>query len=278
MTKDYNSYTKKELLELNMNNFCKLFEWYTNSPRGSKYQDHRIRRFETERPDPLWNGVLTSNHMEYEVDEAIKQQLEYYKSKGKLGMMWYTYPSTQPANMNKKLESHGFNNIAQNTPLMSIDLENLPESIEVPGLEIRPVRTEEEMQTFNEVIGSRWDLGEGVFKMKYDVECKYGFDEDSPRQMYLGYLDDVPVSSNFLIYDSNVVGLYKTATVSRYEKRGIGTAMTLKPLFDAQDRGYKVAILQSTPMGYKVYVRLGFREDGQMDWFMYTWAQDVKTL
>lgn len=278
MTKDYASLSKEELIEINKENFCKIFEWYTNSPKGSKYQDGKLRRFETERPDPLWNGVLASNHTEDEADEAIKQQLEYYKSKGKLGMMWYTYPSTQPTNMNEKLESLGFTSIGNQTPLMSKDLENLPEPKEVSCLEIRPVRTEKEMQTFNEVIGSRWDLGEGVFKMKYDVECKYGFSEDSPRQMYLGYLNGVPVSSNFLFYDDDVVGLYKIATVPEYGRRGIGTALTLMPLFDARDRGYNVAILQSSPIGYKVYERLGFREDGQMDWYMYAWARDVKTL
>jgi len=278
MTKSYSECTTEELLNFNHTNFIKLFEWYTKTPKGNVYQDNRIRRFETERPDPLWNGVLASNHTEDQADEAIKQQLEYYKSKDKLGMMWYTYPSTQPTDMNERLESHGFTNIGQNTPLMSIDLEKLPEPKEVQGLEIRPIRTEEEMQTFNEVIGSRWDLGEGVFKMKYDVECRYGFDEECPRQMYLGYLDGVPVSSNFLIYDDNVVGLYKIATIPEYGRRGIGTALTLMPLFDALDRGYSVAILQSSSIGYKVYERIGFREDGQMDWYMYTWAQDVKTL
>ena len=40
----------------------------------------------------------------------------------------------------------------------------------------------------------------------------------------------------------------------------------------------RARILQSSPIRYKVYERLGFREDGQMDWYMYAWAQDVKTL
>lgn len=278
MIDDYDSCTKEELIEFNINNFGVLYEWYTDSPGASKHQDHRVRRFETELPGPLWNGVLTSNHMEHEVDEAIKQELEYYKSKDKFGMMWFTYPSTQPTNMNEKLESQGFTNLVQSSPLMSIDLDKLPEPIDVPGLEIRSVRTEEEMHTFNEINGSRWDFGERFFKMVYDIECRYGFDEESPRQMYLGYLDGEPVSSNFLIYDRYVVGLYKIATVPGYEKRGIGSAMTLMPLFDALDRGYKVAVLQSSAMGHKVYERLGFREDSQMDGYMHKWAENVKTL
>jgi hypothetical protein len=151
-----------------------------------------------------------------------------------------------------------------------MNLDELPEPKTVDGLEIRPVRSREEMKTFNEVIGSRYPLGEEVFGMKYDVECRYGFGEDSPRQMYLGYLDGVPVSSNFLMYDEEVVGMYKTVTVPGYGRRGIGTSMVLTSLLDAWERGYKVAILQSSQMGYKVYERVGFREIGKMDWYINT--------
>ena len=138
MSKDYDSYSKEELIELNKVNLGNLFEWYVTSPSGAKYQDSKIRRFETNVPDPVWNGILASNHTEQEIDQAIKQQLEYFKSKGKLGIMWYTYPSTRPSNINEILESHGFVNINPQAPLMSIDLHRLPEPKTVEGLEIKP--------------------------------------------------------------------------------------------------------------------------------------------
>jgi len=278
MTKDYASYTREELVEFNKENYCQAFEWYTNTQNGNTYRDDKIRRFETSVPDPLWNGVLSSNHNEDEMEETIEEQLQYYNSKEKQGMMWYTYQSTKPANINQALDSKGFKPLGNPTPLMSCNLTNLPETKPVPGLEIKPVRSEEDLEIFFEVIGSRWDLGDRVFDMKREVECRYGFGEDCSRQMYIGYLDGVPVSSNFLIYDDDVVGLYKIATLPEYGRRGIGTALTLKPLFDARKRGYNIAILQSSPMGYRVYERLGFREDGQSGWYMYTWADQVKTM
>ena len=96
--------------------------------------------------------------------------------------------------------------------------------------------------------------------------------------MYIAYLDGIPVASNFLIYDRNVVGLYKITTVPGYEKRGIGSAITLMPLFDAMDRDYRIAVLQSSEMGFKVYERLGFRGDSQINGYVYKWAENVKTL
>jgi len=278
MTNDYKSYSKEELVELNKENYNQLFEWYTNTPTGKTYRDEKIRRFETSVPDPIWNGVLSSNHNENEIEEAIEEQLAYFNSKNKHGMMWYTYQTEKPPYNNQILESKGFKLLGSGTPLMSCDLTYLPEPKQVPGLEIKPVRTEEELELFFDVIGSRWDLGERVFDMKGDVECRYGFSEDNPRQMYLGYLDGLPVSSNFLIYDEDVVGLYKIATLPDYGRRGIGTALTLMPLFDARDRGYNIAILQSSGMGINLYKRLGFKEDGLQYWYMYTWADQVKTI
>jgi hypothetical protein len=50
------------------------------------------------------------------------------------------------------------------------------------------------------------------------------------------------------------------------------------PLFDARHIGFNIAVLQSSGMGINLYKRLGFKEDGQLYWYMYTWADQVKTL
>lgn len=274
--KSYGECTTEELFNFNHTNFIKFFEWYTKTPKGNMYQNDRILRYETEITGPLWYGILTTSCKEEEADDLIEEQMNYFHSKGYPGFMWYVISSTNPPNMSEKLEAHDFSKIDTTSPMMSIDLYDLPERKEIPGLEIKPVRSKEEMRKFDKVLETQFPLGEEVFKKIYDIECSYGFDEECARQLYVAYQDGVPVSTNFMILDGDVAGMYKTATRPDYCRRGIGTAITLDPLYDAKDKGYKVGVLQSTEAGFKVYSRLGFKEDGKLDWYMYTWDKEAK--
>ena len=201
--------------------------------------------------------------------------MEYFRSRGFQGFMWYVVPSTNPRNMGSKLEVQGFSKIA-NSPMMSIDLNDLPELKEIPGLEIKPVRSEDEMKIFDNILETQFKLGEAAFKKIYEIDCSFGFEEDCPRQLYVAYQDGVPVSTNFMILDNDVAGLYKIATHPDYCRKGIGTAVTLAPLYDAKERGYNVGVIQSTEAGFKVYSRLGFKEDGILDMYMYSWDKETK--
>ena len=44
--------------------------------------------------------------------------------------------------------------------------------------------------------------------------------------------------------------------------RGIGGAITLRPLLEARDQGYRYAALFATELGVGAYRRIGFRDTG----------------
>ena len=55
------------------------------------------------------------------------------------------------------------------------------------------------------------------------------------------------------------VGVFGIATPPEHRRRGLGQAVTSRILADGFAAGARSAFLGSTPMGYKIYERLGFR-------------------
>jgi ribosomal protein S18 acetylase RimI-like enzyme len=88
---------------------------------------------------------------------------------------------------------------------------------------------------------------------------------DLPVRNYLGYLNGRPVSTSTVFYGGGVAGIYCVSTLPEARGKGIGAAITLKPLQEARDMGYRVGVLQSSEMGFNVYKKLGFRHLCQIE-------------
>ena len=88
-----------------------------------------------------------------------------------------------------------------------------------------------------------------------------------PIHNYLGYLNGQPVATSCIFFGGGVAGMYSVSTLPEARGRGIGSAMTLRPLDQARERGYRIGILQSSAMGYNVYKRIGFRHLCQIENF-----------
>jgi ribosomal protein S18 acetylase RimI-like enzyme len=66
-----------------------------------------------------------------------------------------------------------------------------------------------------------------------------------------------------------VAGIYSVGTLPEFRGRGFGVAVTRAAIEEARRRGYRLCVLQSSPKGYPLYRRLGFRDCGQV--CRYTW-------
>ena len=88
-----------------------------------------------------------------------------------------------------------------------------------------------------------------------------------PMRNYLGFLYGNPVSTSSLFYGGGAAGIYCVATLREARGQGLGAALTLQPLLEAREWGYRIGVLQSSKMGFNIYKRLGFRHLCQIENF-----------
>ena len=75
---------------------------------------------------------------------------------------------------------------------------------------------------------------------------------------YVGTVDGKDVATSIGFTGGGHVGIFDVATPPAYRGRGYGSAVTARATLDGFEAGASFAYLQSSPMGLKIYERLGF--------------------
>jgi ribosomal protein S18 acetylase RimI-like enzyme len=130
-----------------------------------------------------------------------------------------------------------------------------------PGFSIRKVANEKELESFKSVFLESYEIPEWAGQAWVDATLELGIGK-TPWIMYVGYLDEQPVATNMLFNGAGVASVYAVATIPSTRGKGIGSAITLKPLLEAHEMGYQYGVLFSSEMGFRVYQRIGFRDTG----------------
>jgi ribosomal protein S18 acetylase RimI-like enzyme len=175
-------------------------------------------------------------------------------------------PHLQPSDWEPVLSRHGFG-FSDDTPGMAVDLNELNEPMQsMAGFEIREVKDEESLQSWANVFVKGYRLPPDWESITFDLWMQLGL--DLPIRNYLGYLEGEPVSTSTVFYGGGAAGIYCVATLPEAPGNGIGAALTLKPVQDAREMGYRVGTLQSSEMGFNIYKKLGFRHLCQIENFI----------
>jgi ribosomal protein S18 acetylase RimI-like enzyme len=81
---------------------------------------------------------------------------------------------------------------------------------------------------------------------------------------WVGYVRGTPVTTAVTCVDSEAIGVYSVATLREFRGRGYGEATTRFAVDAARHiSGLERSILQSTPSGFAMYRRMGYRPMGR---------------
>jgi len=206
----------------------------------------------------LYNFVTRIRLTPDGADHAVEAAIARCKERG-MPMAWVTGPQTQPPDLSRRLQGHGFS--TDDEPGMAADLLALKEDWPVPSdLGIERVADAEALRIWSRVTTLGFGMPEALSTMFYDWFVHVGLDGSGPMRHYLGRLRGEPVATSTLFLGAGVTGIYRVATLPDARGQGIGTAITLAALREGRAEGYRVATLHASPMGVNIYRRMGFQE------------------
>jgi GNAT superfamily N-acetyltransferase len=138
-----------------------------------------------------------------------------------------------------------------------LDLDAVPPVGE--DLEIAGVKTADDLEDYRRVLASGFGEGPKEADWVASVYAKAGLGVDGPWRHFVGRLGSEPVATASLLLNGASGGIYFVCTTPDRRRRGFGAALTHRAMITAEREGAKFAVLGSSPMGQRIYERLGFR-------------------
>ncbi|HXV99358.1 MAG TPA: hypothetical protein VEC93_13125 [Anaerolineae bacterium] len=248
-----------ELLTASDSNMIAFWSAYGRA-NGSTWQaTANVVWFYTGLQVPLCNGVLSAKLKADDV-KATFDSLQAKIDEQGAPAFWWIGPQSKPDNLGSLLEQHGLEPAGE-VPGMAIDLvlmDNKPETI--TNFTIQKVSNTDMQALWARIAAIGMGFPDVVTEAMARVEATLTDPQYKAQHRYIGLLDDTPVATSALVLDSGVAGIYAVATIPEARNKGIGRIMTVIPLLEAKQMGYRVGILQASSMGYPIYKKIGFKE------------------
>lgn len=257
-------------IESNLCEWMRAWDW-ANSPKGQVVDDPFVFWAISGVPIVDCNGVFRADFAN-ETESRIDAALEPFRQE-RMPMCWWIGPSSRPADLGERLQSHGLVHVG-NPPGMAVDLgESARDTRRSIDLQIEVVTDRAGLHDWTRVAGKGFGFPETLIDDLATASVG-ALREGSGLRLYLGFLKGVVVATAALVLGADSAGVYAVVTVPEARRRGIGATLTARALSDARDRGYRFAILQSSAQGYNVYRSLGFDEFFKFG--LYEWVPELE--
>jgi GNAT superfamily N-acetyltransferase len=139
-------------------------------------------------------------------------------------------------------------------PAMAAAIDDLPDVPTPPGLEIRAVTSDRDLDPIRSVEVATF----GAEPYVAERFMGPGMLRDDRIRMFTAWVDDRPVGEASAYLVDGTVGLFGVGVVEPARRRGIGAALTARAARAFDDRA-DLAWLQPSNMARRLYERLGFR-------------------
>ncbi|MFO1397791.1 MAG: GNAT family N-acetyltransferase [Burkholderiales bacterium] len=219
-------------------------------------------RWITGEPHPLGNMVVLSGPSDADTVQTALAPL----ADGRLPAATL-FPGGMGPEARDALLAAGFV-AAGSMPAMAVDIASLAATALPAGYRLTRVLAEPHDDAWARTLAVGYGLPVGLTQRLSPAAVRADAAEDAQTQFFAVVHEDRIVGTSMLFLDDGVAGIYSVATLAEHRGRGIGAHLTAEPLRIAQQQGYRVGVLQSSPMGHAVYRGLGFADVGNVPMFV----------
>jgi ribosomal protein S18 acetylase RimI-like enzyme len=223
---------------------------------GEERDDGAVRWTIGGSPVSYHNAVVAAALGDEDADGVIQESVEQLRAHGVPGT-WHVGPSMRPSDIADRLLGHGFRLDGEEIgmaldPTATVTVPT-PERVTIDRVLDRP-----DLDAYRSVLARGFGEGPAEATWVKEVFEAIGHAEDSPWRHFVALQGDEPVGTSTLFLHQDVGGIYFVCTVPDARRRGVGAAVTLAAVREAEALGCNLVVLGSSPMGYGVYRRLGF--------------------
>jgi GNAT superfamily N-acetyltransferase len=256
--------TPAQLKRAFADNLFALFRAMHHLPGSELDEQPAISRHLAFPVNPMFKGAWQTRTTTGQVDDLIKETLDWFRTRNAPFCFWWVEPDATPANLGERLQAHGFAPWEVDAPGMAAELGQLQYDLmtKVPaGFHMSRVKDQRGLLAFKEVFIASYEIPEFAAQAWVDATLAFGV-EQAPWRIYVGWLNDEPVACNMLFLGGGVAGVFAVGTTPSARGQGIGAAITLIAYEEAQELGYRYGVLFATEQGAPVYRRIGFEDVG----------------
>ncbi|MEO8394681.1 MAG: GNAT family N-acetyltransferase, partial [Chloroflexota bacterium] len=168
---------------------------------------------------------------------------------------WMVYPGDQPSDLGKRLEARGMPG-GRGGNWLWMSLATLGARPAVPdGFRTEQVRDDAMMLEWLHATEAGFGGDESIF---YAAYARHGYGVDAFSLHYIGYLDDIAVTSATLLDAGGCAAIYDVSTPPEFRGQGFGGAITHTLMREIQRRGYPESWMWSSDMAKSIYRKLGY--------------------
>ncbi len=197
--------------------------------------------------DGIWRASWQEND---QIDALLASVSQYCDA-----LDWTVFPGDQPADLGKRLEARGMpGGLAGNW--LWADLTQLGDAPAVPKhFRIEQVRNDEQMAEWTRA--SEAGFG-GEYPHFYEAYARHGYGAKAFSLHYIGYLDDMAVTSGTLLDAGETASIYDISTPPEVRGQGFGGAITHHLMGEIHKRGYADTWIWASNMAKSLYQKLGY--------------------